>query len=103
MSDMKIAAMARQDSDEETIFLRIADGLDALCDGRGWDRTHNEAKRLADAAPEMLAALKELQALKELAETTPVADLLKALPLNRVKAAHEAANLAILKAEKGDE
>lgn len=43
-----------------SIFQILADGLDATCDGRGWDENHDKARRLADAAPEMLDALKEL-------------------------------------------
>lgn len=35
----------------------IADGLDAACDGRGWDASHQRAADLANAAPAMLATL----------------------------------------------
>ena len=38
------------------LFDTLADGLDALTDGRGWNATHERARRLAEAAPEMLEA-----------------------------------------------
>jgi hypothetical protein len=40
----------------------IADGLDAACDGRGWDASHQAAANLANAAPAMLAALQRVAA-----------------------------------------
>ena len=39
---------------DETITGTIADGLDALTDGRGWDAGHERAMRLANAAPVLL-------------------------------------------------
>jgi hypothetical protein len=49
-----------------TTFATLADGLDAFTDGRGWDKTHEAARLLADAAPELLDKLQscidELQA-----------------------------------------
>jgi hypothetical protein len=46
--------------DLESTFGILADGLDALVDGRGWGKEHETARRLADAAPAMLAALESL-------------------------------------------
>lgn len=39
----------------------IADGLDASEDGRGWGKAHQKAAMLANAAPDMLKALKGAQ------------------------------------------
>lgn len=41
----------------ESVFMLIADGLDASVDGRGWEKKHEDAKNLADAAPDMVEAL----------------------------------------------
>lgn len=41
-----------------TIFDILADGLDASVDGRGWDARHEAARILANAALDMLEALK---------------------------------------------
>ena len=44
----------------KSITAIIADGLDACVDSkRGWNGEHMRASRLADAAPELLEALKE--------------------------------------------
>jgi hypothetical protein len=43
------------------IFATIADGLDASTDGRGWGAEHEAARRLANAAPDMLAALRKAE------------------------------------------
>lgn len=40
----------------------IADGLDACTDGRGWDGRHQTAADLANAAPELLAMLRDIVA-----------------------------------------
>lgn len=45
---------------ENTIFDKLADGLDASTDGRGWDAGHERARQLANAAPAMLAALQSI-------------------------------------------
>jgi len=47
---------------EKRITEIIADGLDAAVDGRGWGIEHTEASRVADAAPELLAALEQILA-----------------------------------------
>lgn len=47
----------------ETIVERIADGLDASMDGRGWNAGHEAAKNLANAAPAMLDALERVESV----------------------------------------
>jgi len=41
----------------QTVTETIADGLDALTDGRGFNAEHMRATLLANAAPDLLAAL----------------------------------------------
>lgn len=41
----------------------IADGLDALTDGRGWDRFHQRANDLADASPVLLDLVQRARAI----------------------------------------
>lgn len=56
----------RQSPDtQKPIFQVLADGLDASVDGRGWTAEHEAAKNLANAAPELLEALKLAEATLE--------------------------------------
>lgn len=56
----------RKDHDfTNTIVARIADGLDAMIDGRGFDFTHQQAFDLANAAPDMLAFIRRIAALTQ--------------------------------------
>ncbi len=41
-----------------TVSEVLADGMDASTDGRGWGREHEEARLLADAAPELRDVLR---------------------------------------------
>lgn len=45
---------------DKPIFQIIADGLDASTDGRGWGAEHETARTLANAAPDLLAALSDV-------------------------------------------
>ncbi len=42
---------------QKTITQILTDGLEASVDGRGWGAEHENARRLANAAPELLAML----------------------------------------------
>lgn len=44
----------------KSVFVKLADGLSASVDGRGWDAEHERLRRLANAAPSMLAAINDL-------------------------------------------
>lgn len=46
----------------EPLTTIIADGLDASVNGRGWGKEHQSAMNLANAAPELLAALNAMLA-----------------------------------------
>lgn len=48
---------------QRPLSLIVADGLDALTDGRGFDSRHQAAFALCDAAPAMRKALLECEAL----------------------------------------
>lgn len=49
----------------DDIVSRIADGLDALTDGRGFDAGHQEAFNMANASPYLFEALEECLAWAE--------------------------------------
>lgn len=44
------------------IFQILAEGLQASVNGKGWNKKHERARKLANAAPKMLAVLKRFQA-----------------------------------------
>lgn len=56
-------AFAEIEGFEDSLVGIIADGLDAFVDGRGWDIRHERAKDLANAAPDLLEALKAAEGI----------------------------------------
>jgi len=53
--------------EEKSVVLVIADGIDASTDGRGFTGEHKKACDLANAAPDMLAALEDALKLVRIA------------------------------------
>lgn len=66
----------------------IVDGLEALCDGRGFNANHAKAFALANAAPDMLNALENLLADKYLSDPINADRMREALAaINKAKSA----------------
>lgn len=71
MSDTKVTQELAEALKVESLFQILAEGLDACVDTRrGWNSTHEQAKNLANAAPELLEALENIRVLINGAATT---------------------------------
>jgi hypothetical protein len=55
------AAEYRADKPNNSVFVILADGLDACVEGkRGWNATHERARRICDASPKLLGIVQLL-------------------------------------------